>query len=885
MGTENYTVYLQTDPSTLPLTPQHTYRITFDYRILETPDQGFEILFWSSTGGAQGHFLPSIHITGQAGKSGSATLTNTLGDYTDYEALWSIVGTGAIVIDNIRVVNLTTGQTVATEDAEQLSPSLSPGIHGDINVTTDPAQVIDGSASVLMSQSGTLKTDPDVLPLSGGSTYMIEFDYQILTTGTDDHIAHVWFQPTGTTDSSQRVSARNMFKNAPITGTFSAGALMANASSYYVNVEASQGTTIIVDNIRILRQDISPITNQPANWVLLPWTPYPRLGNYLLGTTTAMAKEGFAEGTPYTYSVDKIEDRLAYSDIVVGPDIGNQTFRSAFVRRLKQRNPGIIVLPYRIAWEQTFPESGRPADATIDPKYDFMDAVAEEWIVTTTNGDPVIDPVWNIHQMNISEFCPVIDGQTFASYLINWTVDTVMASGTWDGIFFDNLFDRFGSHDPALLDYDINRNGLRDETPASLHEIYRSASRNVLQQIRAEVGDLELVMGNTGCSPAISLSPYVNGYLFECWDEAWLAYWHTEPSEAGWKRALDEYFAMQANAVPPRINVIEGCGRGSSFTPDRSYLEPTEEDIQAHRFTLGTALLGDGFYEYDLFDSRSAPYWFDEYTVDRNGVAVEDRQQKGYLGLALGNAVELTTTATLVWEQDFETGVLPPEMWAGSGVYVSQAASDVISGTSSLVIDNPDHTQMAYVWTGTDPSKVVLAPGETYMVGFDWKILETLDGYVETGIGGSGGGPDPYRLPGKVTGDVGKARFPLTLLSGSNFSIGFTLGEGGGKVAIDSIRVTQGGAGPWRRDFENGFVLVNPLNRPYIFDASELVGSLNRTGIKRILGTQAPAVNNGQPVTDTLTLQPFDAIILLANCIPSDDQLIKNFLPLVLKGQ
>ena len=89
--------------------------------------------------------------------------------------------------------------------------------------------------------------------------------------------------------------------------------------------------------------------------------------------------------------------------------------------------------------------------------------------------------------------------------------------------------------------------------------------------------------------------------------------------------------------------------------------------------------------------------------------------------------------------------------------------------------------------------------------------------------------------------------------------------SGGGKIAIDDIRVTEGGAGPWRRGFENGFVLVNSLNHPYTFTSEELTGSYSRTGIKRILGTQAPDVNNGEPVTDTLTLQPFDAIILLSD--------------------
>jgi len=33
-------------------------------------------------------------------------------------------------------------------------------------------------------------------------------------------------------------------------------------------------------------------------------------------------------------------------------------------------------------------------------------------------------------------------------------------------------------------------------------------------------------------------------------------------------------------------------------------------------------------------------------------------------------------------------------------------------------------------------------------------------------------------------------------------------------------------AGPWRRDFENGFVLVNPLNKAYTFTYEELTGDL-----------------------------------------------------------
>ena len=78
-GPNSYNAYLRTSPDTLPLTPEGTYQVTFDYRILSTPDRSFETLFFSTTAAAQGNFLPTVTVTGQAGDSGSATLTNTLG--------------------------------------------------------------------------------------------------------------------------------------------------------------------------------------------------------------------------------------------------------------------------------------------------------------------------------------------------------------------------------------------------------------------------------------------------------------------------------------------------------------------------------------------------------------------------------------------------------------------------------------------------------------------------------------------------------------------------------------------------------------------------------------------------------------------------------------
>jgi hypothetical protein len=59
--------------------------------------------------------------------------------------------------------------------------------------------------------------------------------------------------------------------------------------------------------------------------------------------------------------------------------------------------------------------------------------------------------------------------------------------------------------------------------------------------------------------------------------------------------------------------------------------------------------------------------------------------------------------------------------------------------------------------------------------------------------------------------------------------------------------------GVWRRDFQNGVVLVNPtiLSRTVTIES----------GLRRLAGTQDPSVNDGAVVSQ-VTLRPKDGIVL-----------------------
>jgi hypothetical protein len=164
-GKDTYTAYLQSDSTALHLNPNTTYQVTFNYKILTTPSAGFEVLFFSPTGASKGNFLNSTLINGVSGDTGSVTLTSSLANFTDYQARWNIVGTGAIAIDDIKIVNLATGTLVVLENAEEGTeindPRLKPGLINDVvlgpEITLDFSQYAkDGIHTTYYLRSGVI---------------------------------------------------------------------------------------------------------------------------------------------------------------------------------------------------------------------------------------------------------------------------------------------------------------------------------------------------------------------------------------------------------------------------------------------------------------------------------------------------------------------------------------------------------------------------------------------------------------------------------------------------------------------------------------------------------------------------------------------------------
>jgi hypothetical protein len=125
-GTASFTNYLRGDSTTINLQPNQSYRVSFRYKVLVTPDKGFNAFFVSGKGFQQG-FSPvnTGFVQAPAGSTGQVSFTEKLQNFDDYTLVFVITGQGAIAVDDIQVASIATGEVVASEDAEPGTTLLS----------------------------------------------------------------------------------------------------------------------------------------------------------------------------------------------------------------------------------------------------------------------------------------------------------------------------------------------------------------------------------------------------------------------------------------------------------------------------------------------------------------------------------------------------------------------------------------------------------------------------------------------------------------------------------------------------------------------------------------------------------------------------------------
>ncbi len=441
----------------------------------------------------------------------------------------------------------------------------------------------------------------------------------------------------------------------------------------------------------------------------------------------------------------------------------------------------------------------------------------------------------------------------------------LLADPRWDGILLDrsdpNESWLIGNSTARTIDPDQSNTLLTDYS--AFDAAWNEGLRLYEQNLRLAVGNSRIIFVNWGMTNYDLLNgnnfegfPMDNATAYgENWRSAVFGPWPEKGS----------YFDWLAYARQPNLTMIETYedDRGPDPTSGGGYDNPCDDpgftpNYRKMRFGLTTALLGDGYFSYEINTNGHGSLcllWFDEY--DNAG------QGRGYLGVPLGPAVRAVTALTtpnLLPSGGFESqaDLDQWDFWADtdqgysatlrldtttSAVGDASARMDILQtqGTDwqvSLsfepvtVISGTDYTLS--FWARADITRTVSAWGQQNHDPWEgWLVYGEFTLTPEW---------RQYEVAATATGSDAQSVFQ------------FGLGQTTGVVWLDGVQLQTGSREVWRRDFTNGVALVNASAQPQVI---ELGGTY-----RKINGTQDTAVNNGSQVSQ-VTLPPHDGLIIL----------------------
>jgi len=594
--------------------------------------------------------------------------------------------------------------------------------------------------------------------------------------------------------------------------------------------------------------DYAEILKMPPQWFLTQVGSTLTRSVNATTTTFHVAEMSVSDGTT-TYPLFVAGDTVLIDGESVLVDAVNTTAKTLTVQR------GFVR-----------PASGHPAGTRIAAHITFWPGT---WLMNLSTLSPT----------GIAD--PAVGAERWQDYHARRGAGMLSHPG-WDGILIDradpNQSWLIGSSTARTIDPDQS-NTLPDDYTA-FDAAWNEGLRNYERTLRQAVGDGKIIYVNWG----MDNYDLLNGNNYEGFPlpngRSYRADWHQ--TVFGPVPDIGGYLDWLASARHPNLTTIETYEDDSVPPPgDIAYVNPCTRpgfvpDYRKMRFGLTTALLGDGFYSYEINTNGHGTLclmWFDEY--DNGG------KKRGYLGQPLGPAYRpagIQLGPNLVSGGNFETqGDLNQwNLWADSGyaATLTRDAGTAGSGASSARINI---TQAG--GTGWKVSfsfhPVGLQKNKDYTVSF-WAKADhgrPVSVWAQQGA-------DPWKTyfeidPVVLSSTWKKYELPVTAnTTDSVAEFYFGLGQATGTVWIDDVRLQAGSREVWRRDYQNGTVLVNATGQPRLI-------SLGKT-YRKIKGTQAPAVNDGKKVSKVI-LPSRDGLILL---LPGGSSNAGNIVPVyqLLRG-
>ncbi|MBI4057500.1 MAG: hypothetical protein HY399_08155 [Elusimicrobia bacterium] len=425
-------------------------------------------------------------------------------------------------------------------------------------------------------------------------------------------------------------------------------------------------------------------------------------------------------------------------------------------------------------------------------------------------------------------------------------------SGNYDGIFIDNFCEDVFWIESAtrIIDYQKAGYATKEEFAAGWKAGQTEMGKHLRELIDAAGGTNFPLIGN-GCMGAPGLFPYFNGWMRENFPYqnggTWFSNMFTYPKGYMFEEFLQR--APQINYIFSAANPVQPEGVQYSLSNTRKM-----------RFNLGSASLGNGYAVFE--DGAAYPtvapsqqWCYDEYGVDLyTGSAICDAAHRGWLGqpkgdyyhyfLPNGNPELLSTDG---FETDFNGWYFAP-LNGGTGTF-ERTTGDAPQSTHAV------HVNIATIGSNA-PTVRIISPTITFPSGdlsISFWAKADKQRAIQVALGCNGGRcnqPLPVTTQWKRYEVVLNPTFNS---SPSTQGIQIYLGQETGDVWFDDIRIKRGISSIYRRDFDQGIVLLNP------FDV-DLTVPLEKT-YRKIRGAVTPTINDGSAVTSVTVLGTGSGVI------------------------
>lgn len=271
---------------------------------------------------------------------------------------------------------------------------------------------------------------------------------------------------------------------------------------------------------------------------------------------------------------------LARYDVVVVDHEWEHRVPRSFFRRLRAADPGVCLLAYvnLVDFPDRLGSRGYWANRYRLWQYSAPETSSfpRRWLARTAAGEPVSE--WPKTTMaNLTVHGPRVDGESYPEYAARWVVDTVWASGLWDGVLLDVWGDRVYTADADAWDSDRDGADEPEDLIYGAGHPWARGLRTAERLLRRALPDAVLVANGDRTLRANRLDG------------------------RAWESFVDPRSGRPASADPAdyvRVSSAPGGRRpGVALTLNVRRAEPrSPRDRRTARYRLACTLLQDGFW-------------------------------------------------------------------------------------------------------------------------------------------------------------------------------------------------------------------------------------------------------------------------------------------------